>query len=163
MKAIKILSAVLGGLVFSTFALASEADTSAGVSKGPLVGGNAANASAHYEGNIGFARMATNTGRVNTARGVAVGVDNEGLTLSISTALATRLGPALAANFNISIERDGDVSTSRALTVAEGPLGKEASAGGSATTARYDNGSIAWGRGNAPLGRAIVKTIARSR
>jgi hypothetical protein len=163
MKALKLIGAVIGSLAFTAFAVAGDAETSAGVARGPLVGGNAATATAHYEGKLGFARTDTNSGRVTTARGVAVGVDKNGLTLSVSNAVAAKFGPAVAATFNISIGRDGDVSKSTGVSVARGPLGKEASAGGSATTNRRDAGGSAWASGNAPLGRVIAETRSRSR
>lgn len=163
MKAIKLIGAVVMGLAMNVAAMAGEARTSATVAKGPLVGGNSAAATAQYEGKVGFARTESNTGRVNTARGVAVGVDKNGLTLSVSNAVAAKVGPAVATSFNISIDRDGDVNKSRSLTVARGPLGKEASAGGEATTGRRNSGSAAWGAGKAPLGRVNVNSRSNSR
>lgn len=163
MKAMRMIGAVLGGLALSGMALASEAQTSAGVSKGPLVGGNSATATARYEGKVGFARSDTNSGRIDTARGVAVGVDKNGLTLSVSNAVAAKVGPAVATSFNLSIGRDGEVSKSTGVSIARGVLGKEASAGGRATAERRDTGSAAWAAGRAPLGRVIAQTRSASR
>lgn len=113
-------------------ALASDAATSATAGSRP--GGGTAAATAHYEGDVGFARTNTRSGAVNIARGVAVGFDEDGLSLSVSNAVATRNGPAVATNFNLSIDRDGDVSHSSGIAVARGPVEQSASAGGSVGT-----------------------------
>lgn len=119
---------------WATPAMASDAATSATAGRGPG-GGNAA-ATARYEGEVGFARTNTQTGRVNLARGVAVGIDDDGLSLSISNAIATSHGPAVASTLNLSIDRDGSVATSSGVSVANGPIQREATAGGQTSTGR---------------------------
>ena len=116
----------------STFA--SDAETSA--SAGSTRGSDTAMATARYAGDVGFARTNTRTGRINLARGVAVGVDENGLSLSLSSAIAPRSGPALATNFNFSIGRDGQTSTSVGTAIASGSRDRTVSAGGSTTTQR---------------------------
>ncbi len=117
----------------SAAALASEADTSAWAGAGRGRTGSAG-ATAHYEGDAGFARTDSRSGATSLARGVAIGVDEDGLSLSISHAIAPRSGPALATTFNMSIGEDGRVSTSGGLSVAESPLQRSVRAGGSAAT-----------------------------
>ena len=134
MKRLAALTAAVAFSMFSAAALASDAATSAsaGSTRGQRNGTAAATAS--YQGDVGFARTQSRSGSVNTARGVAVGVDANGLTLSISRALATRTGSAVATNFNLSIGRDGRVSGSTGIALARGPLRSSASAGGQAST-----------------------------
>lgn len=134
-------------MMFSAAALASDARTSATAGSNSFTGGGNAGATAAYDGDVGFARTDTHSGQVNLARGVAVGVDENGITLSVSNALATKNGNAVAANFNLAIDRDGDVSHSGGVTVSKGPLEREASAGGSAT-----NGN----RWSAPVTTAVA-------
>jgi hypothetical protein len=119
---------------------ASEAATSAGVS-GNRYGPGTAHATASYVGDRGFARTDTQSGKVNLARGVAVGIDKDGLSLSVSHAVDAGRGPALATNFNMSIGRDGSRSVSLGAAVADGRLERAASAGGSTAAGR--NGSVA--------------------
>ena len=159
MKALKSLTLTLTGLMFSHTALASDAATSA--TAGTRPNGGDAVATAAYDGRIGFARSNAHSGRVNAAKGVAVGVDKNGISLSVSAALATKLGPAVAANFNMTIDRDGDVSRSTGLAVAKGPFLREATAGGSTHAGRSGVGSTATATGKAPLG--TVRVITRSR
>ncbi|MBK9118157.1 MAG: hypothetical protein IPM18_00920 [Phycisphaerales bacterium] len=109
-------------------AWASEAQTSASATGGRNNG--AATATARYDGQVGFARTDTKTGKVNLARGVAVGVDANGLSLSLSHAIAPQHGPAIATNFNMSIGRDGEVNHSVGSAVATGGSGRTVMAGG---------------------------------
>ncbi len=121
-------------LLLPASTLASDAETSASA------GSNTAMATAHYQGDIGFARTNTRTGRINVARGVAVGVDENGLSLSLSSAIAPRRGPALATNFNMSIGRDGQTSTSVGRAVASGSRDRTVAVSGNTTTRH--NGSV---------------------
>lgn len=109
-------------------AWASEAQTSASATGGRNNG--AATATARYDGQVGFARTDTKTGKVNLARGVAVGVDANGLSLSLSHAIAPQHGPAIATNFNMSIGRDGEVNHSVGSAVASGGSDRTVMAGG---------------------------------
>ena len=129
-------------------ARASEAETSATAGSSRFERDGTASASARYEGDVGFARTQSTSGRISGARGVAVGVDEEGLSLSVSRAIAPQRGPALATSFNLSIGRDGQVSGSTGLSVARGPLYRSATAGGQAQASRYGGtaSAIASGR-----------------
>lgn len=116
-----IIGIGLSGLMCG-LAAASEASTSAGAGAG-LAGPGSAWATANYQGDRGFARTDTRSGAINLARGVAVGVDEDGLSLSISHAVAANgvsSAPAVASNFNLNIDRSGEVSTSNALVLANG-------------------------------------------
>jgi len=130
----RLLAAAFASFAMTTTAFASDARTSATAGSNSNTGSGGAGATAAYNGDVGFARTDTQSGNVNFARGVAVGVDKDGITLSVSNALATRNGNAVAANFNMAINREGEVSHSGALTVARGPIEREATAGGSAAS-----------------------------
>lgn len=119
------------GLFLTSAAIASDAATSASAGNANGQPGTAV-ATATYEGDRGFANATSRTGAVDIARGVAVGIDQDGLSLSISNAIATRNGTAIATNFNLEIERDGDVSWSRGAAVSNGPLQRSATVSGSA-------------------------------
>jgi len=123
--------------------LASDAETSASAGSSRFNRNGTASATARYEGDLGFARTRTNSGRLNTARGVAVGVDRDGISLSVSNAVAPRNGPALATTFNLSIGRDGSVQRSAGLSVANGPLQRSATAGGAVSTGHNGRDRIA--------------------
>lgn len=159
MKALKFNVAVLavwtGSLALSMAASGGEADTSASARRGSFGRPGTATGTAHYEGDTGFARTDTRTGAVNESRSVALGVDEDGLALSVSTAVAPNRGPAMAANFNLSIGEDGDVSGGFGLA-----LGRDrgsstvAVAGGASTGGRaYSTASAA---ASPPIYREIV-------
>jgi hypothetical protein len=151
----RMLGANLAALALGGAAMASEAGSSAAA--GGRTGGSSgfANATAHYEGDIGFANSKTHSGEVNFGRGVAIGLDENGLSLSISHALATKFGPAIATNFNLSIDRDGDVSSSHGIAVGEGPLHRAAEAGGATSAGRRDGGATSFARADSDrFGRA---------
>lgn len=134
MKRMQTMYLTLAGLLLATpTTLASDAETSASATGGRGRAGTSA-ASARYDGDIGFARTDTRSGRVNLARGIAVGVDEDGLSLSLSTAVASQRGPALATNVNISVGRDGRTSSSVGTAVARGGRERSVSVGGSTTT-----------------------------
>ena len=109
--------------------LASDAETSAQASDGAGHSGTAT-ATARYAGDVGFARTDTRSGRVNLARGVAVGVDEDGLTLSVSLAVAPQRGPAVATNFNLSLGRNGAAAVSVGRSVAQGGATRTVTASG---------------------------------
>ncbi|MGE3181447.1 MAG: hypothetical protein AB7N71_07450 [Phycisphaerae bacterium] len=133
---------------FVPMALASSAGSSATAGYDNRTRGGVAEATAEYDGRIGWARTNTETNRRGSnAQGVAVGVDNDGVSLSVSNAHATNRGPALASTFNLSIGRDGDVSTSFGLTTANGPIAREASAGGETATRRSGGTAVAYADG----------------
>jgi len=122
----------LVSLLGSVSARASDARTSASASGGGRRPGTAT-ATAGYEGEVGFARTQTRSGPLTASRAVAVGVDEDGLSLSVSTAMATPVGPAFATNFNLSIGRDGDVAHSVGHVISTGGLTRSATAGGAAS------------------------------
>lgn len=161
MKTLRNIAATFTMISLNALALAGDARTSAGASSSPFAGGGSATATAAYNAPIGFARTDTRSGPVNAARGVAVGVDREGITLSVSTAIAPKLGPAVAANFNITIERDGDVSRSTGIAVAKGPFNREVNVGGETRTGRSSAESSSTATAKAPHG--TVRVITRSR
>ena len=147
------------GFILAGTAFASDAATSATAGNVNGQPGTAA-ATATYQGDRGFANTSSQSGRVDIARGVAVGIDQNGLSLSISNAIATRNGTAVATNFNLDIERDGEVSWSRGSTVANGPIERSATVSGSA-----GNGSavsMAGGRTD-DYGRVRVSTESHNR
>lgn len=125
---------ILAALCLPAAVRASDAQTSA--SAGAGLGRDVAAATARYEGDVGFARTDSRSGRVSSARGVAVGLDEDGLSLSVSQAVAPRFGPALATSLNFGIERDGDVSASLGVARADGPIYRQATAGGGAGSGR---------------------------
>ena len=151
---------ILAGLMvfgLGKAALGSEAETSATASS-HLFGGRIATATARYEGDAGFADTRTRTGRVTLARGVAVGLDEEGLSFSVSHATTNRLGVALAGNLNLTLGRNGQVAVSGGNTVSFGPRYRSASAGGLT--------SANWGRANAvstASGRSDRRGFVQSR
>lgn len=161
MKTLRTIAAALTILSANSLAPAGDARTSAGTSVNPLTGGGSATATAAYNAPIGFARTDTRSGPINAARGVAVGVDKDGLTLSVSTALAPKLGPAVAASFNIAIDRDGDVSRSTGIALAKGPSTREVNVAGETHTGRLGAGSSTIANAKAPHG--TVRVITRSR
>lgn len=113
-------------------AYAGQADSSASAASNGWGPGTAA-ATAGYDGNgIGFARTDTRSGNTNFAQGVSFGVDEEGLSLSTSYAVAPRLGPAAAGTLNLAIGYDGSVAHSVGRTVADGSPDRAVSAGGQA-------------------------------
>lgn len=158
-----LAAAVLSGLFLTASTFAGDAATSATAGSNPRTGGGTAAATATYDGRVGFARTDTRSGRVNTARGVAVGVDENGLSLSVSTAVAGRVGPAIATNFNLTIDRDGDVAHSTGVSVANGPGPREVTAGGSTGATRNTIGATSFGHAKAPHGTVRVITRSRSR
>lgn len=121
-------------LMLAAPALASDAESSASAASNSFRRNGTADASASYDGRVGFARTQSRSGAVNAARGVAVGVDKNGLSLSVSNAVAPRLGPAVATNFNVSIGRDGEVSHSGGISVADSPIKRSVTAGGATGT-----------------------------
>jgi hypothetical protein len=148
MKRNAILTATMTMMSFAVAGVfASDAATSATAGSNRYQPNGTAQATAHYSGDIGFARTSTQSGSVNLARGIAVGVDQSGLSLSVSNAVATQYGPAVATSFNLSIDRNGQVSRSGALTYADGPIHRSATAGGRVGTGRDGNAAIAFASG----------------
>ncbi len=141
-------------------ALGSDAETTARATGSRLGPGTAA-ATARYEGDLGFARTDTRSGTVNIARGVAVGFDEDGLSLSFSTAIAPRLGPAFGTTFNMTLGSNGEVAHSIGTSVATGGLARTVSVGGSATSTHFGSTSTALA-GGSTLGGGVVKASTTS-
>lgn len=139
MKRLLAIGSSLLTLIVAPRLDASDAQTSASVSGGAVRAPVAA-ADARYVGDVGFATTRTESGPVSLARGVALGVDEDGLSFSFSQAVG-RGDSSIATNFTLSLDRDGDVAHSFGAGVAAGPLEHGVSAGGSATT--HGQGSAA--------------------
>jgi hypothetical protein len=147
----------LGGV-----ALAREAETDAWARSNNR-GHGTAGADARYEGDVGFARTRAESGKLSFARGVSVGVDERGLSFSASNAWATRFGIAGAGNFNLSINRDGQVSVSGGRSVSAGPIHRSAQAGGfTAATGRQAIGISSASARSDRYGRAEARTFSRN-
>jgi hypothetical protein len=135
-------------MALGSYAWASDAETSATAGSNRFSRNGNASATARYEGDVGFANTQSRSGRVNTARGVAVGFDENGLSLSVSNAVASRNGLGVATNFNLSIGRDGSVSHSGGSAVTAGGLRQDVSAGGSAGSHRGGSTATSFARGD---------------
>ena len=162
MKRNAILTATMTMMAFATAgAFASDAETSATAGSSRYQRNGTAQATAYYAGDLGFARTNTQSGSINLARGVAVGVDRSGLSLSVSNTVAPQHGPAVAVSFNLSIDRDGRVSRSRGMTVADGPIHRSATAGGRVSTGPDGRAATAFASGKTDrFGRVYAKTHA---
>ncbi len=139
---------------------AGEASSSATASN---LGTAAATAGYNGDGR-GYVQTQTRTGNVNVARGVAVGVDQNGITFSASNAVASRFLPAaVASNLNITIGFNGQVASSGGISVAQGPVQRTASAGGFASNNRFNAtaGSTAGGSTDR-FGTVRANTFSRS-
>lgn len=142
---------------------ASDAETSASAGHARTLRNGSAAATARYDGDIGFARTETSSGDVSRARGVAVGVDKDGLTFSLSNAFVARNGLGLATNLNISIDRDGRVSRSGGIALADSPFERSVTAGGGASNDRGRAAMTAYATGRTdPYGRVDARTYADS-
>lgn len=159
MKRLPMLITILATMLAPASAVASDAETSATVGSNRYQRDGTAAASAHYDGQAGFARTDTRSGPVSSARGVAVGVDRSGLSLSVSNAVASRHGPAVAISFNLSIGRDGRVSRSAGLAVSRGPIHRSVTAGGRVSTGDLGRAATAFASGKTDrFGRVYAKT-----
>ena len=142
---------------------ASDAETSASAAGSRDRRNGAASATAHYTGDLGFARTETSSGDISRARGVAVGLDEDGLTFSLSNAFATRDGSGLATNFNISIDRDGRISRNGGIARADSPYVRSVSASGAARIERRGAVTTSYASGHTdPYGRVEARTYADS-
>jgi len=151
---------LLLGPVGMTATLGSEAATQASVTNGR--GGNgSAMATAEYEGVAGLARTRTETGKITLARGLAVGFDEDGLSVSVSHGAASRRGPAYAGTFNLAINTNGQVSGSYGGVLSRGGSSRSATAGGRVQAARRSGSASAFATGSTQGGGA-VKASTRS-
>ena len=134
MKRTMLMAALTGA--FTAAAFAGEATTSATAGSNGR-GNGYAGATADYNGNgIGITRTKADTGRINFGRGLSIGLDEDGLSLSTSYALAPNRGPAVGGTFNMNIGFDGERSASFGRTVAYGDRNREVTAGGFAGSDR---------------------------
>lgn len=150
---------LIAALGLTTTAFAGEATSAASAGIGRF-GPGTATATAGYNGDgAGIVRTDTRSGNnFSFGRGVSVGIDEDGLTLSASHAVATRHGPAVASNFNLSIGRDGSVSSSRGVSVAQGGDSRNAFAGGSAGNSRGNTVATSTAGGNTIRGGRVNAT-----
>lgn len=137
---VRRISTLLCAVVVPATVLASEARTTANASNGPY-GPGTATATATYQGDRGYARTQTRTGEVNHARAVAVGIDEDGLSVSISHAYAPRNGPAFGTNFNYTFSRDGEIARSSGQVTARGGVERSVAVGGQTSSGR--SGAVA--------------------
>ncbi len=130
----RTMAGVVGllGLGMVASASAGETTTSASAGMGRF-GPGTSTATAAYSGNgQGIANTNTRSGNNFTfGRGVAFGIDEDGVSLSASHAIATRYGPAVASTFNLTIGFDGAVASAHGGSIAAGGAQRTAFAGGS--------------------------------
>ncbi len=156
------LAAVLSLLMTAAIAQGGEATTSASANSNGM-GPGTASATANYSGRgQGFARTRTQSGNLSFGRGVAFGIDRNGVNFSTSSAFAPALGPAVASNFNLSVAFNGEVSGSHGLSVAGGSRQRSAHAGGSSKIRRGRATSISRAGGRTAR-RGFVRARTRSR
>jgi hypothetical protein len=161
----KRLMRTAAGLVFEVAGLATawagEAMTNAWANNGWGRNSGTAGALANYDGGdgIGIARTRTQTGMVNLARGVSVGLDRDGLDFSFSSAIAPILGPAYAGTFNLSIGFNGSVAGSYGGVLSAGGNARSVEAGGTTLSGRGGTTAQAHATGNAqPSGVVKART-----
>lgn len=132
MKPRQSIMACLMSLGMTLPSMAGQAATSATAGSSGW-GPGTAGATAQYNGDgVGYTDTQAQSGRLNFARGLAVGFDQDSLSLSTSYAVAGQRGPAVAGTFNLDIGLDGQVSSSVGRSVAQGDPQRTVSAGGSA-------------------------------
>ncbi|MBN1345256.1 MAG: hypothetical protein JXQ73_21365 [Phycisphaerae bacterium] len=159
----RLLTAYTFGFALSTACvmttLAGEASTNAWAQN---TGSAGATANWDGDGGKGIARTDTRTGKINLARGLAVGIDRDGLDLSFSHAIAPQRGPAYAGTFNLSIGRDGSVSHSYGGAIAQGGSTRSVEATG-ATSSRWNGTALASAGGNTTRGGTVqARTYSRN-
>lgn len=164
------LTAYTCGLVLAAgtvgAARAGDASTSAFANSGSGRNDGTAGATADYDGNggVGYARTRSQTGRINLARGFAVGFDRNGIDLSFSHAIAGQRGPGYAGTFNMSLGRDGSVATSYGDSLARGGRSRSVQAGGTTRSSRNGTTSLARANGRTHHGGYVqARTQSRHR
>lgn len=160
-----MMTGMMIGAMSAANAMAGQAATSAAAGNGRGGESGTAAATANYQGNgngPALTKTQAITGDVNFARGVAVGVDKDGIDLSFSHAIAGRLGLGYAGTLNISIGRDGKVSTSYGGAVAEGGKARSVEAGGSASSDRHGGGTAQASASGHTVGGGEVKAYTQS-
>lgn len=122
-----MLAAVLSAPLMALAGVAETSATASSTGRGPGV----AEATATYDGDgIGMTRTKATSGRLNIARGLSVGFDADGLTVSNSYALAGRFGPAVGGTFNLHLGLDGKAAVSTGQVTASGDRARSVTAGG---------------------------------
>jgi len=160
MKRARHTLGILLVLSMSGIVAASEAETSARAGSRRGQSGTA-EAMARYQGDIGAARTSTQSGRISLARGLAWGLDENGLSLSASHAVAGRRN-AVARNFNLTIGTDGRVAVSGGRSVSVGSRYRSAGAGGLAGSQRGGSYAVSSAHGQSDR-RGVVRTQTYSR
>lgn len=151
-------------LMTAQVTLAGEAGSSASAGRNGWNSGSAT-ADAYYNGNgPGIAKTQTKSNnKFSFGQGFAVGFDQNGLSFSASNAVASRFGPAMAGNLNVTIGLDGQVSRSGGWAVGGGSLNKSAGAGGFASSGPFGSTSGATADANSgPFGFAKTKTFSKT-
>jgi hypothetical protein len=152
------MSVAVSGMSVSA-TLAGEASTTASASNG-WFGNGTAGATAGWDGRdggTGYARTRTDTsGNINLARGVAVGVDEDGLDFSFSHALAPRIGPAYAGTLNLSIGTNGNVSGGYGGALANGGIDRAVNAGGRTSSSPFGGAAVTTAGGHTNGGGAVI-------
>lgn len=117
--------------MFPLVSIGGAANTSATAGSDSYGPGTAA-AAANYDGNgIGFTKTNARSGNVNLARGLAVGFDETGLSVSHSYAIAPRRGPGVGGTLNLHVGQQG-VAVSGGRTVASQDRTREVRVSGQA-------------------------------
>lgn len=146
-------------------AWAGEASTSATAGSRGYGPGTAA-ATANYDGNgIGFTKTKANSGsRFNFARGLSVGFDGDGLSLSNSYAFAPQFGPAVGGTMNLHIGLDGQTSVSTGRVESSGDPARQVAVNGSAGSYRGRSQAVSAAHGvTGPRGTVRARTHSAQR
>ena len=149
----------------SSAAWAGEANTSATAGSRGFGPGTAA-ATANYDGNgIGFTKTQANSGNnLNFARGLSIGFDEDGLSLSHSYAVAPRFGPAIGGTMNLHIGTDGQSSLSTGRVKSSGDPSRRVAVSGSAGSHRGRSQAVSATRGvTGPRGAVRASTHSAQR
>lgn len=163
MKPVKTMCMLTSLLSAPLLALAGVAETSATAGSNGRRSGTAT-ATATYDGDgIGLTRTKATSGKLNIARGLSVGLDADGLSISHSYALAGRFGPAVGGTLNLHISPNGETAVSAGNATASGDRERSVTVGGAIGNDRgrgvaTAHAGGATGRG----GRVETKTFARS-
>ena len=143
-------------------AIAGQVATSARAGSDGYGPGTAA-ATATYDGNgVGYTQTRTHSGRLNLARGVSVGIDEDGVMLSTSYAIAPTRGAAVAGSFNLRIGRDGSVAGGAGQSVATGSHRRSVNASGFVSRHRYGRPRAGTTVGGSTGRRGRVSAVSRS-
>jgi hypothetical protein len=149
------IAVLVVGLTLSAVAQAQTTETSATASH-HRYGPGTSRATADYNGDgVGFTRTQARSGRLNLARGLAVGFDRNGLSVSHSVALAPSRGPAIGRTVSLQLGLDGRGSISRGSVKADG--GRQRSVAVRSAAARHN--AIAEAHGDTGVrGRVLAET-----